>query len=116
MQGLRSKQPNTFRAVRAAGYCSAAIFFALLLLALDTTSRAADPRINLVERFGTNLITIHFDTEANRTYVLQYRIGVSSTNWIDHTEIVPSPFPNHYILVDSITNSSVRFYRLRVTP
>ena len=33
---------------------------------------ATDPRIYLIERFGTNQITIHFDTDANRTYELQY--------------------------------------------
>jgi hypothetical protein len=116
MQGFRSTQPDSFRATHGTGFCSAAFLFALAVLALSSATRAADPHIDRVERLGTNLITIHFDTDANRTYALQYRIGISSTNWIDHTEIGATPFPNHYVMVDSITNSSVRFYRLRVTP
>jgi len=94
----------------------AGFLFAAIALALSSGARAADPHIDRVERLGTNLITIHFDTDANRVYVLQYCAEIPSTNWIDHTEIGATPFPNHYVLVDTITNSNVRLYRLRATP
>jgi len=34
---------------------------------------AVDPHIDRIELLSTNMVTIHFDTEPNRAYTLQYR-------------------------------------------
>lgn len=90
--------------------------------------RGADPRIDHIEWYARfpDTVTIHFDTEANRTYTLQYRDVISTngmtnlpptaTNWVNHTTVERLPFPQHYIIADTRTNSPQRFYRLRVTP
>ena len=83
-----------------------------------------EPHIEFVDRLGTNLVTIHFDTEANRAYTLQYIDRVPcpcATNafptggWSNLFSIPAFPFNNHYVIVDSRTNQH-RFYRLGVTP
>ena len=83
----------------------------------------AEFRIDHIERFNGNQVTIHFDTIANRTYTVQYLTSLNSTNtngpaigtW-SNLYVAPSlPFVNHYVVVDSATNRQ-RFYRLRVTP
>ena len=76
---------------------------------------AADPRIDFIERFGTNHVTIHFDTEANRTYTLQYATGMNSGTWSNIYIVPPSPFPNHSVVVAPATNG-YGCYRLAVTP
>ena len=78
---------------------------------------AGEVRIDHIELFGSNYVTIHFDTEANRIYELQYVNGfpTNGSTW-SNLYVAPSlPFPNHYVVVDD-RNSDVRFYRLRVTP
>jgi hypothetical protein len=93
-----------------------------------TSARAADPVITKIEKFGNNWVTIHFDTEANREYVLQYTDTLSCTtnsasctsngvpqDWKKLFTWKRSPFPNHFIISDRMTNR-FRFYRLKVTP
>lgn len=94
----------------------------LVLLNAGVFAWAAEPHIDHVELLGTNLVTIHFDTDANRTYALQYldhlpagTNGASSGAWSNLTVIPATPFNNHYVLVDNRTNQH-RFYRLSVTP
>lgn len=102
-----------------------AIGTATVLALLVATARlgGAEFRIDRIERFTGNQVTIHFDTVANRTYTLQYLAGLNSTNtnalasgtW-SNLYVAPSlPFINHYVVVDSATNRQ-RIYRLRVTP
>jgi hypothetical protein len=98
-----------------------------LLLALSgNTALAAEPRIDRIELFGTNQVTIHFDTEANLTYTLQYldllpagtsdgNAAVPITKWTTLTVMPSIPFFNHYIIVDTRT-SSFRVYRLLISP
>jgi len=93
----------------------------LALLALPSLSAlAATPRISLIERLNKDQVTLHFDTEANRTYRLQYSI-VTGTNrfpavtWSNLYVAPTLPFPNHYVVVDTRTNV-MRFYRLEVSP
>ena len=91
---------------------------------------AADPRVDHIERFLTNQVTIHFDTEANRLYELQFLDSFScpanvasqcnsnhvAVNLWSNLYVAPKlQFPNHYVVVDYRTNRT-RFYRLRVTP
>src|ERR1041385_2807569 len=71
----------------------------------------ADPRIDHIELLGTNLITIHVNTEANRTYTLEYSDRVNSGSWSNLYVIPGEPFANHYVLADYLTNGC-RFYRL----
>jgi len=93
---------------------------ALALFAF-ASARAGTPEIYLIERFLTNQILLHFDTEPNRTYVLQYTdsFTLTSTGVVAHWSnlfTAPSfPFPNHYVIVDTGT-APQRFYRLSATP
>ena len=92
-------------------------------------ARAAEIRIDHIELFSTNLVLVHFDTEANRHYFLQYldiancpdgglgsclNPGVSGT-WSNLFEAPKIPTVSHYIVPDTRTNRW-RFYRLKVTP
>lgn len=78
---------------------------------------SAAPRIDRIEPFLTDLILIHFDTEANRDYQLQYAESATApeASWITLYPAPNLPFPNHYIVPDSRTHAH-RFYRLKVTP
>ena len=79
------------------------------------------PKIELIEPLvfnGTNAVFIHFDTEANFYYDLEYTEtitnGAPGGNW---TRLNQQPYPklpsvNHYIEVD-LRTSKQRFYRLR---
>ena len=94
------------------------LVLAVILLAL--LARAAQPRISLIEKFGNSQVTIHFDTEANRTYTLQYSTSVKSNGestltWSNLYTAPTLPFPDHYVIVDTRT-AKQRFYRLQVTP
>jgi|SRR5437868_2822113 len=82
--------------------------------------RASSPVIQLIELYSTNQVLIHFDTDANRTYTLQYtdRIGsngLAGSTWSNLYRAPLLPFPSHYIVPDTRTNR-MRFYRLSVTP
>lgn len=102
----------------------------ILLVTASARLDAADPRIYLIERASTNLVTIHFETAANRTYTLQYlntlkcptngsgacsSYYVPTGSWSNLWMAPRLPFTNHYIVTDYITNR-MRFYRLKVTP
>ena len=104
--------------------------FLLVLLLSSRLSSGADPRIDRIEFFLQDQLTIHFDTGPNRTYALQYldilscstnESGLCSSNsvpiarWSNFWVAPNIPFPNHYILVDYRTNRH-RFYRLKITP
>ena len=97
--------------------CCAVILLPFVWLAL-----AQEPRIEFIERLGTNMVTIHFDTEANRSYTLQYvdpfdtgTNGAPYSSWSNLAVIPAVPFNNHYVWPDYST-SSFRIYRLAVTP
>ena len=83
----------------------------------------------MIELFGTNQVLVHFDTDANRAYTLQYldpkesgtntlvaaSNGLRPNHWSNLAAFPATPFPNHYIIVDTRTNS-FRLYRLAVSP
>ncbi|HWX20631.1 MAG TPA: hypothetical protein VN578_12095 [Candidatus Binatia bacterium] len=92
----------------------------LVALALaGWSAKAAAPSIYLIELYRTNQVLIHFYTDPNLTYELQY----SNTRTANGTPggwttlyVAPNlPFPNHYIIVDTRTDP-FRFYRLKVSP
>lgn len=102
----------------------------VLLVTSAARLAAAEPNIYLIERLSTNLVTIHFDTDANRTYSLQYldnsscptnsgggcsTYKVPTGSWSNLWVAPKLPFPNHYVYADYRTNR-MRFYRLKVTP
>src|SRR6267143_4964512 len=69
--------------------------FALAPAILIGTATASDPHIDLIERYGTNQVTVHFNTDANRTYTLQYSSLTNSGAWSD-LFTTHDLFPNHY--------------------
>ena len=75
---------------------------------------AGPAHIDRIEPFLSDQVTIHFDTEANRKYELQFFHRPTGV-WSNLFEAPKVPFPNHYIIVDYRTNE-MRIYRLRVTP
>ena len=103
---FRKTEPRPF-----AGFSSCALALAIVI----ETALATAPHIDFIERYGTNQVTIHFDTDANRTYSLQYCSGVNSGIWSEIYTVPAFPFPNHYVLLVSATNVC-GFYRLAVTP
>lgn len=92
-----------------------ALLSAFALMLLLGTALATDPQIDFIDRYGTNQVTIHFNTDANRSYALQCFSGGNSGTWSNIYLVPPDPFPNHHVVVASATNGSGLF-RLAVTP
>ena len=92
---------------------------AVLGFLLSSPAYPAAPKIDIIELFLNDRVLIHFDTEANRTYQLQYtetlKNGVPGGNWTNLFVAPNIPFPNHYVVVDTRLRPQ-RFYRLRVLP
>ena len=110
---------------QAAGY--ALVLAATILISAEASAaQATPPRIDRIEPLFTDLVTVHFDTEPNRRYELQFIDALprgknslvappSNAAWSNLFVAPAVPFPNHYIIADTRTNRH-RFYRLRVTP
>lgn len=94
------------------------VLTALWLLVCFATF-SSPPKIDFIELFLNDRILIHFDTEPNRTYELQYTEtltnGVPGGSWTNLFMAPSIPFVNHYVVVDTRLQPQ-RFYRLRVTP
>ena len=88
---------------------------AFALATLVGTVLGTDPQIARIERYGTNQVTIHFDTAANRTYTLQYSSRVNSGAWSNLFIALAEPGPNHYVVPHAATNAA-GFYRLMAAP
>jgi hypothetical protein len=105
---------------------AALILASLFLLAPRSLMAAEPPRIDFIEWFPRfpDMVTVHFNVTANRTYTLQYldRIGphavlTNSSTWGTWSNLATVRFPpDHYVIADTRTNSPQRFYRLQVTP
>ena len=78
------------------------------------------PRINWIQ-INTNLslVLLHFDTDANRSYAIQY-IDYAPTNgatWSLLASVPVSAAPGHYVWPDSWSPTRrQRFYRLQAAP
>ena len=111
-------------------FIRSAAFAVVLLVTAAARLAAAEPNIYLIERLSSNKVTIHFNTDANRTYSLQYldslscptnggagcnSYNVPGSSWSNLWVAPRLPFPDHYIITDYRTNR-MRFYRLKVTP
>jgi hypothetical protein len=95
-----------------------ALAAAILVVTSSISITAAEPpRIDRIEFFLSDQVTVHFDTESGRRYELQFRDpgGPASAPWTNLFVAPNLPFPNHYIVVDTRTNQA-RVYRLRITP
>jgi len=76
---------------------------------LPTKTEAADPRIGDIKPFLTNQVPIHFDTDANRTHILQHTTSLSTrSRWSNMFTGFAFPFPNHYVVVDTKRRGSAR--------
>jgi len=92
-----------------------AVFAPVLLL------RAVQPKIDLIERINTgglNGILIHFETEPNFSYAVQYTTnlggGVVPPGPWSNIYVAPNlPIGNHYVIYDpGAATDKQRFYRL----
>jgi hypothetical protein len=83
-----------------------------LIMSLNL-AQSGEPRVSITAT--NNGIQLHFDTEANRTYLLQYSSNLLSTNWSNLYTAYSFPFALQYHIPDSRTNLT-RFYRLCATP
>ncbi len=107
----------------------ASLGFGVALFILIANTPGTEPSIHYIKRLGTNQVIIHFFTDANRAYSVQYLdtlschtnsmkcnpSGVPMTNWLILTNFTALPVSFEYLALDKTTNRS-RFYRLRVTP
>ena len=90
------------------------------VIALIMNAGAQPPKIDLIQPFLGDRVLIHFDTDANLNYELQYTEtlttnGVPGGTW---TNLFVAPLldsPSHYVVVDTGTRKQ-RFYRLHVYP
>jgi hypothetical protein len=94
-------------------------FLLAVLAALSFPAAATPPEISLIQPFSTNQLLLHFDTDPNRLYVLQYTDKISTngfagSTWSNLFSAPISPFPGHYIIPDYRTNK-FRFYRLQAS-
>jgi hypothetical protein len=95
----------------------------LLLSGADWSLHAAPPLISYIQNYsssGIKGILIHFNTEPNLNYQLQWASnlgtnGLPSGPWSDLFVVASSPSPNHFIVYDNTTNK-YRFYRLHAFP
>ena len=95
------------------------------MLGCSAVSFAAAPRFTGIELLSPKLLVLHFDTEPNRTYIVQVASPTSTawgtaTNagsvlWKDFFVAPAFPFVNHYVVADSPTNAQ-RMYRLLAKP
>jgi len=72
-----------------------------------------------IARFLTNAVLVHFDTEPNRRYELQFSTNgpaPAPTAWKKLFAVAPVPFKDHFIVYHELTNGPTGFYRLKITP
>ncbi len=78
------------------------------------------PTFYLIEPYVLGGFLLHFDTQADRRYDLQYSTNLlsdpKSPRWTTFYVVDAVPFDNHYVILDPETNNLVRCYRFVVTP
>ena len=92
-------------------WLTSAVSFAVMV----ETALAVDPQVDRIERYGTNQVTIHFNTDPNRTYTLQHSSALTYGTWTNLFIAPAMPGPNHYVVPHAATNA-LGFYRLAVGP
>ncbi|HTI72609.1 MAG TPA: hypothetical protein VMF06_21720 [Candidatus Limnocylindria bacterium] len=84
-----------------------------------TLQAGGPPQFFLIEPYLKEGVLVHFDTEANRRYELQFCTNVTSAHppvWKPIYSVEDFPFDGHYIVFHSFTNGAVGFFRLVATP
>ena len=90
-------------------------------LMADPASPLIGPRIDRIELLDPDLVTVHFDTEADRGYDLEFMdVKIQSgadpkISWKLLFSVPAIPFANHYVIADARVPGA-RIYRLKVTP
>ena len=79
------------------------------------------PKFNWIQlpAYLPGTVLLHFDTDANRTYEIQYvdYAPTNGTTWSILATIPAQPSPNHYVWTDFlVAGRTQRFYRLAATP
>jgi hypothetical protein len=91
----------------------------LVWMAASWSARATQPKINWIQFNPPNLVLLHFETDANRAYEIQY-IDYAPTNGATWSVLAPIPLsgsPEHYVWPDFLPPSiKQRFYRLQAAP
>ena len=91
------------------------------IFALVVIARATVPHIYLFEPINPNLVAIHFEMDAFRSYTVQYTSSFIVTSngitavWTDLETVPTFPFNNHWVSTDT-RSATARFYRLKVVP
>jgi hypothetical protein len=89
----------------------------VLIFSFGMPVTATPPKISYIQRWsvdGTNGVLLHFDTDANRRYILQAtdKFGTNAI-WTNLYSAPNLPFNDHYIVPDLRPGN--HFYRLQVT-
>ena len=92
-----------------------------VLLALFAVRAANLAPFYRIERYERDGVLLHFDTAAFHKYELQSTTdlataGAANVRWTNVYTVPSVPFANHYVVLDSITNAPVKWYRIVVTP
>jgi len=78
------------------------------------------PTFYLIEPYVLGGFLLHFDTQADRRYDLQYSTNLlsdpRSPRWTSFDVVDAVTFDNHYVILDPETNNVVPCYRFVVTP
>jgi len=125
---VAARDPNSFMSVERDHYSTRIssrkrarlIGFALAFVVLSG-SAATVPKFNWIQlpAFLPGTVLLHFDTDPNRTYEIQYvdYAPTNGANWSILGTIPAQPSPNHYVWSDFLVpGRTQRFYRLAATP
>ncbi len=77
------------------------------------------PTFYLIEPFLKRAVLVHFDTEPNRRYDLEFSTNALSAppgTWRSVYTVDALPFDDHFIVYHETTNGPVGFFRLVATP
>lgn len=82
-------------------------------------SAGSPPQFYLIEPFNKKAVLLHFDTEANRRYELQFSTNALTSppgTWTNLYVVPAIPFADHFVFYHELTNGPVGFFRLTATP
>jgi hypothetical protein len=86
---------------------------------LGVQAAGGPPTFFLIEPFLKRAVLVHFDTEANRRYDLEFSTNALSSppgTWRSIYTVDPLPFDDHFIVYHETTNGPVGAFRLVATP
>ena len=92
-----------------------------VVFALVAVAQASVPHIYLFEAINPNLVAIHFEMDAGRSYTVQYTSSFIVTSngitavWTDLETVPTFPYDYHWVSTDT-RSATARFYRLKVVP